>query len=84
MSNNYVPADMVIHNYGLSPEAWEKLQKVYADHLAEHKTCEICCARPSIRITPLGTIKAACMECIQIQRQEMIDEYNRAIKGEDW
>ena len=82
MSDKYYPADMVTQKYGMPPEAWDKLQKAYSDHLSSHPTCELCCRRPSGRITPLGPIRASCMECIQVQRQEMIDEHNRWLKEE--
>lgn len=75
--SDYVPADMVTHNYGLPAHAWEQLQKAYADHLATHPICERCRIRSSVRITPLGPIRASCMECIEQQRQEMIEAYNR-------
>lgn len=76
----YQPADMVTHNYGLSPKAWDLLQKSYAEHLVKNPTCEICHRNSSVRITPLGKIKASCLDCIQFQRQEMIDEHNRRKK----
>lgn len=80
---SYIPADMVMCNYGLSKEAWEKLQKVYKDHLDAHPVCELCRDRPSVRITPLGTILASCKECIDKQRQEMIEEYEREHKWDE-
>ena len=76
----YQPADMVTCNYGLTPEAWDRLQKTYSEHLAKNPVCEICHKNNSVRITPLGKIMASCMECIQIQRQELIDEFNRRMK----
>ncbi len=74
--SDYIPADMVLVNYGLSPEAWETIQKAYREHLEANPTCEICKRRPSVRITPLGKIVAACAECLARQKQEMIEAYH--------
>ena len=75
--SDYIPADMVMHNYGLPDQAWEQLQRAYQEHFDSHPQCELCNRRPSVRITPLGLIRAACLECIEQQRQEMIDCYNQ-------
>lgn len=79
----YIPADMVKINYGLSKESWDKLQKAYQDHLDNHPVCEFCKSRPSVRITPLGPIKAICTECLDQQIKEMQQSYNDWRENED-
>lgn len=77
--------DMVNINYGQPPEAWAWMQENYRKHLEAHPTCEICNKRPSVRITPLGRILAACLECIQQQRDEMNAEMERQQRiREEW
>lgn len=73
--SKYIPADMVTINYGVSPEVWGRLQKTYQDHLDNHPMCETCKTRNSVRITPLGPIKAICLECLDDKIQEMQEEY---------
>lgn len=77
MTNKYYPADMVNTNYGLPEKAWNRLQDAYAKHLIEHPICESCCRRPSVRITPLGAIRASCLECIEATTKEMQESYER-------
>lgn len=75
--SEYVPADMVKINYGLSKESWDKLQKAYQDHLDSHPICETCKKRDSVRITPLGPIRAICLECLDYKIREIREEYER-------
>jgi len=76
MSNwKYIPADMVYHNYGQPPKVWEKMQDDYRKHLEKNPICEICKNNPSVRITPLGKIKAACLNCVEQQRKELELQY---------
>lgn len=63
--------DLVTINYGLRPNTWHKLQEFYKEHLAMNPVCEICKCSPSDRITPVGTVKAACYKCIEQMRKEL-------------
>ena len=56
--------DLAYINYGHTEEVWQKLQDYNRKHMEGHPVCEICHNRPSVRITPVGTLKAACLECI--------------------
>lgn len=73
--DNYEPTDMVKYNYQSSDEMWQKLQQVYTQHLNSNPICEICQVAKSVRITPLGKIRAACMECIDNLRIQMKESY---------
>ncbi len=76
--------DFAMVNYGLPPQAWASVQELDARHLADHPTCEVCKASPSVRITPLGTLRAACLLCCEdiwaevecdVQRRQAMKEF---------
>lgn len=76
--------DLAYTNYGLPDKAWAELQKHNDEHLKAHPVCEICGRRPSVRITPIGMLKASCVECIDEMRAEVqaqtdadVAEYHR-------
>jgi len=57
--------DITYINYGLSEGAWAILQKHYFNHLTNHPICEICNYNDSVRIAPVGTVKAICNICLK-------------------
>ena len=80
---DYDNIDLAYTNYGLSDKAFERIQKMNEDHLKEHPTCEICRHRPSVRITPIGTLRAACLECIGDMRAQIQEDVERSLAEDE-
>lgn len=68
------PTDLAYINYGHDDKTWAWIQEKNKKHMDEHPTCEICKSRPSVRITPIGFLRAACLECIADIRRQVDEE----------
>jgi hypothetical protein len=66
--------DLAYGSYGLPEDVERQLQEMNEKHMQEHPVCEICRSRPSVRITPIGTLRAACLECIADMRRQVAEE----------
>lgn len=75
--------DLAYINYGHSDEVWQKLQEFNKKHMEEHPVCEICHERPSVRITPVGTLKASCLECIADIHRMLDEDLARRLASHD-
>lgn len=76
------PIDLAYINYGLPDDVWQTLQEWQERHLQAHPVCEICRSRASVRITPVGSMRAACLECIEGIRKQIEDEINWSSENE--
>lgn len=77
------PVDLAYVNYGHSDKVWEWMQERNKEHMLANPICEICRDRPSVRITPVGTLKASCLECIADIRKMLADDLARSLAEED-
>jgi hypothetical protein len=83
---DYKNIDYAYVNYGFPEDVWEKMLEADQKHLEAHPTCEICEKRSSVRITPVGTLRAACLECIDGIRAQIradVEEKMREHEAEE-
>lgn len=76
------PIDLACGHYGLNSATEELLQALNEKHLKNHPTCEICDSRPSVRIIPIGALRAACLECIADIRREVDEQIQEEIEAD--
>lgn len=83
---DYQNIDLAYTNYGMDEQQWNDHITRMDKHLADNPICQMCKEKPSVRITPVGTLYAACEDCldgIDRELQAAREESRREIEEEN-